>query len=909
LNSGGGTAAYSSNAGDRPDGGEGLDSVTAASGAWAPAVTLTGTAKSYAGGGGGAVGIATSEANGSYYSGPPGVGKAGAGNGANITTIFGGNATPNSGSGGGGGVNADGGNRTGGNGGSGVIVIRYVTPSAASFNDSITITTDNTGTLSANGQVTVNTPSALKVGTYTKTISIAGYDSANKLGTANTYTITVRVAKATPTVTMSLPGNVTTGKYGSPIAVAAAVSTPGKVEFKDGAFTIGGCESVTALSGVATCNWIPKSIGTRTLYATLTPDDTDDYNNSARTAFGVTVGKADTLTVTAGDETFDFIPNTAAPVTKKATFTGLVASDSITAVSMLYSGTANDGTVISSTTPPTLAGTYTITPNYPTDLTALTYTNYDTSVYGRICTLVPPGIISCTGGDPAISNYYTSIVVVPGTLTINRIAPTTSLVYANSNNVTYSPTATLAATTKSRSGDGVQTYSVTTASTCSVDSSTALVSVIQAGSCTVNMSVSQSANYLAKLDSATITISKASRTISLTSSTASLKYTDTATVTTTVSGGASDGAITYGLNSTPACSFDSLGGVLTATAGTGTCTLTANIAEGVNYLANTVAGTLNQTVAPADAPIITIDSVTAVDYAAGARVQVTPTYRITGFKGTDAASSLTLTYNFVSNPFETFGYSDTRTPFDAGTYSIVPSAMVMSSGLASNYQTPNYAAAATPLVINRIAQAPISIENLNGEIAVPLKLTITGGNNPLGTVTFTKISGAACTLTGNSLNATASGSAAIICQIRATLAANRNYLSASSDTYTVVVRKFEVIPVFTFGNGTTGISLSSNTTLTKDEDSCTTGCVPTITGVSVYEASEGDPIVLTGKFFTGATRVIFNVFTEASVFNVDSDTQITVQVPVGLAIGDGRIEVVTPRGITPAWWDFAVIVG
>jgi hypothetical protein len=85
--------------------------------------------------------------------------------------------------------------------------------------------------------------------------------------------------------------------------------------------------------------------------------------------------------------------------------------------------------------------------------------------------------------------------------------------------------------------------------------------------------------------------------------------------------------------------------------------------------------------------------------------------------------------------------------------------------------------------------------------------------------------------------------------------------------------------------------------------------VPTITGVSVYEASEGDPIVLTGKFFTGATRVIFNVFTEASVFNVDSDTQITVQVPVGLAIGDGRIEVVTPRGITPAWWDFAVIVG
>ncbi len=66
-------------------------------------------------------------------------------------------------------------------------------------------------------------------------------------------------------------------------------------------------------------------------------------------------------------------------------------------------------------------------------------------------------------------------------------------------------------------------------------------------------------------------------------------------------------------------------------------------------------------------------------------------------------------------------------------------------------------------------------------------------------------------------------------------------------------------------------------------------------------------ITLTGTFFTGARRVIFNVFTDASTFSVDSDTQITVQVPAGLTPGDGTIEVVTARGVTPRYFDFTVL--
>jgi hypothetical protein len=74
-----------------------------------------------------------------------------------------------------------------------------------------------------------------------------------------------------------------------------------------------------------------------------------------------------------------------------------------------------------------------------------------------------------------------------------------------------------------------------------------------------------------------------------------------------------------------------------------------------------------------------------------------------------------------------------------------------------------------------------------------------------------------------------------------------------------------------------------------------------------HAISIGSQLGYTGTFFTGATRVIFNVFTNATSFNVDSDTSITVQVPAGLTPGDGTIEVVTARGTTARYFDFTVL--
>jgi hypothetical protein len=66
-------------------------------------------------------------------------------------------------------------------------------------------------------------------------------------------------------------------------------------------------------------------------------------------------------------------------------------------------------------------------------------------------------------------------------------------------------------------------------------------------------------------------------------------------------------------------------------------------------------------------------------------------------------------------------------------------------------------------------------------------------------------------------------------------------------------------------------------------------------------------LVMTGINFTGTTQIIFNVFTPATNFSVDSDTQITVQVPIGLPAGEIGIEVVAPGGTSARNFDLEIL--
>jgi hypothetical protein len=878
---GGGGGAGGNGGGQTVNGGTATCWVYSATGSAIPnggaaySTSLTGNTLYFGGGGGGSDGRSSTLSEYGYGSTGRGLGTNGGGNGEQpdvytggvatnakiISALPGSAATDNSGGGGGAGLG------NGYAGGSGAIVLRYPMPTTRVLNAMSLNTVSNTN---GSGAVLLTIPENVTAGSKVETISVSSGG-----GAATLYTVNITINKATPTVSLTLPGNVATAKYGNAVTIYASATTDGTLAFSDSGTAIAGCASAATTSGVATCTWTPTVIGTRNITATFTPTDATDYNNATSSAFSVVVGKADTLTVDAGDETFTYT-GSAPIVLKPFTYLGLVSIDTLTAVGMIYTGTANDGTVINQKTAPILAGTYTSTP--------------DTTV----------------AGVSMILNNYVAISLITGTLTINRATPALSLVYANSNAITYSPTATLDTVTASRSGTGAKSFSSITPVNCSVDSATARMTVLQAGYCQIVMSVVQDPNYLAATVTDSITISKATRTIALTATVSTLKYYDTTTVTTTLSGGATDGAITYSLNATPGCSFDSLGAILTATSGTLACTLNATIAEGTNYLTASTTSPLNLTIAKANAPVITISTVSAVDYVAGTRAQIAPQYTVTGFKGTDNWSSLTLTYTFVSNPFETFSYSDTNTPIDAGTYSITPSALTLSSGLLSNYQTPAYASSSINFTINRIVQAPIFIDNVNGEVITPFTLSIRGGSNATGTSSFAVVSGAGCSISGNVLTATTAGQ----CLIRGTLSAGRNYLAVTSDTTTVRVRSYTLIPVFTFvGNPNTAISLAGATPLTKGSSTCTSGCVPTLTLATPSSGYPGDVIILTGTQFTGVTGVLFNVFTPAITFNADSDTQITVQVPAGLVTNSNdSIEVVTPGGISSRNFDIFTVL-
>jgi hypothetical protein len=856
---------------------------------------ITGTSTFYAGGGGGGVngagGVGQEPNRSSGREGAGGAGGGGAGgigggctDAANVCTGSiqnPGNGSPglaNTGGGGGGGSNT----QFGGHGGSGTVIVRYITPAVDSETTRITL---DALTSTPTGSLRLNTPKNLPVGTYFQTITVT--DATGSTG-STPVTVTITVTKATPTLALSLPGSVTTTKYGSPVTISATSPIPGRVAFMSGNDTITACAAIATTAGLATCSWTPTVVGTPTLRAILTPTDTANYNSSALVSLAITVVKADTLTVTVLSQTETFTGSTIV-ATRAFTTTGLAAIDSLTAISMIFTGTANDGIAYSDTVAPTNAGTYTIRPNFPANAAAFTFG------------------VGLLGTTSAITNYE-SVTVVSGTLTVNRAPQVISFTYPNSNTATYSPTGTITASATTRLDSALGSYSSATPTKCTIDSSTALISIVEAGSCQVNMAVEQTFNYLADTATAAVTINKASRTFALTPAVSTLKFADTTTVTATLSGGAADGTISYTLGSPAGCTFDPLSGELLAISGTIQCPLTATISEGINYLAETSTA-ISLTIARANAPVITIDTVTALDHTPGERALISPTFSLTGLKNTDTADALTFTYGFVSNPFETFTYSDTRTPIDAGTYRITPSALTLSSGLISNYETPTYSASAINVVINRIGQETVTVENTNGEVNVPFAMTASGGNTN-GALTFTVISGSFCSVAGNQLSTTQAGA----CVVTVTMAGNRNYLSVTSAEITVRVRNFIVVITQAPSNPVTGITIAPSTPLTKGPSACTTGCVPSITSIDVLSAAEGDLVVITGLSFNQVNKVYFRLDTfsptddiEAPNFAVDSDTQISVRVPAGLTPEFYTLRVATPDKTSGRFYDIEIL--
>jgi hypothetical protein len=273
-----------------------------------------------------------------------------------------------------------------------------------------------------------------------------------------------------------------------------------------------------------------------------------------------------------------------------------------------------------------------------------------------------------------------------------------------------------------------------------------------------------------------------------------------------------------------------------------------------------------------------------------------PTFSVTGLKFTDAATSLSnLTVTYVNSG--TYSYNSTTVPVNANTYTLTPSALSLSVGNISNYNTPTYVS--TQWTINQINQESLTVSTaINEDISVPILISYQGGTTN-GTVVGEVISGGtatSCGFTNLTLQAYSTGT----CFIRIKMTGNQNYIDVWSETYTVTIAKWTQT-VFNFdaqASGSTGISITSEVPFTLGEISCSTACQPTITSVTPMAFEPTDLIVITGTDFAGATKVIFNRNVIVTDFTVTGNDTIAVVVPAGLTPGPGSISVVNGEKIS-----------
>jgi hypothetical protein len=484
-------------------------------------------------------------------------------------------------------------------------------------------------------------------------------------------------------------------------------------------------------------------------------------------------------------------------------------------------------------------------------------------------------------------------------ITINKASNTMSVLYGSANTVTYKPTGTETATV-SYKGTGTKSFATTSSTYCSVDATSGALTTVQAGSCDVQFSVSDGPNYLGDTITATVRINKAARTITAASAAASLKYGETTTVTYSVSAETSTASISISTGSTNGCSVDIVAGILTAVSGTATCSFTAVVGEGTNYLGAT-SNTVSVTLSKADAPVLTLTPPANVDYSVGATSSSMPepTFNITGLKLTDTLTALSgITINYLATG--TYSYNSTTVPVNANTYTLTPSAITLSSGDISNYNTPTYSG--VTWTINQINQESLTVQSLFQEgITVPFDIQYAGGTTG-GTVSGAIISGGTatnCYFVGRNLRANSTGT----CLIQLTMLGNQNYRAVSTDVTTVLIANF-VQNTFNFDAPPSGtaIVLNSQVPFTVGPEACTADCQPTITDISPMAVSVGNLIVITGTNFSGADTVIFNRNIMVTTFQIDNNgTTITVSVPSNAVSAEGAGSVTVRNAGKPSF--------
>ena len=425
----------------------------------------------------------------------------------------------------------------------------------------------------------------------------------------------------------------------------------------------------------------------------------------------LTINAAPSLTVTAVNQNLTYTGGAAAADTSNVA--GFVGSDAATVTSATYTYVGTGSTVYGpSTTPPTNAGTYSMTPSAATlnftSGSAADYSLPNTYVAGTLT--IAKATLSVTAANQNVT--YTGSQVAADTSSVSGLlgsdaATVTSATYSYTgiSGTTYGPSSTRPT--------GAGTYSVTPS----------------AASLTFTSGIAANYSGTYTYVAGTLTIAKADQA-ALTLTSTSATYGTALSLTS--SGGSGSGALSYTATNGTATGCATAGNSLTSTS-VGTCSVTATKAADANYNAvSSVATTVN--ILPATALTVTAVNQTLTWTNSPA---VADTSNVAGFVGSDLATVTSATYSYSGVSPTTYGPSPTP-PTSVGTYSVTPSAAVLNftSGSAANYNSPNIYVAGT-LTITIDAQEVASNNAGSGSsISNSTPFSVTSGSPALVLVSY-----------------------------------------------------------------------------------------------------------------------------------------------------------------------------
>ena len=236
-------------------------------------------------------------------------------------------------------------------------------------------------------------------------------------------------------------------------------------------------------------------------------------------------------------------------------------------------------------------------------------------------------------------------------------------------------------------------------------------------------------------------------------------------------------------------------------------------------------------------------TITAITSSVTFGTTISSSFSTSGLEGSDAASGVTYTYAGTN----TTTYAGTATaPVNAGTYSVTPSVLTMSSGLTSNYAITYNAANFT---INKATQSLLTASSsLNAVTYAPspdeptVTLSTTGGSGS-GAVSYAVTStGGICSVSGTTLTAHLAGS----CTVVATKAESANFIARDSASITITVNKstqeftFSVITDKTYGDANFTASATATSDLAVTLTAAPSTVCQIVSGLTIQIVANGN---------------------------------------------------------------------